>query len=184
MRLAKLARSVAKWFAIAFVLLIGLIVLFFAWALPPAKPRVVSSDIAALRQKVYFDMPISSARWETVEYPEDNGGFLPTSVDYVDLVAEIELADPSWFKSLRNAEPSYRPFQEKYRPWFTQPFKDLIGNGSKDIDQAGGLECKKLEAVLAKSGRAIEGAVCAIGSRVIITLPLANYENGGTASGE
>ena len=93
----------------------------------------VSSDLAALRNVVNFDIKTKSTRWEVFGTPEYTGG-VPGPTDFVTLIAEIEPEDQKFFEIMPpTGEVWIAP--EAARPWLSSTFRSMLeGNKNTTVN--------------------------------------------------
>ncbi len=153
--------------ALAVVGAIVILVAFLFWDAPDA-PKL-NRDTAELRNKVNIDIPMTSVKWQIFRWPD--GGFPPAPDPFTLLVAEIELADPAWFKPHGVVEYGAHA-RNAARPWLSEPFKSLMTKAATDQDALAAAGCGRFESSMRSSGRPVSGFICKASGKILIYLTL------------
>jgi hypothetical protein len=155
--------------ATGFVILFALFLLLKASVSPP--PPQIKTDAAELRNLVALDIPISSVKWEVFRSPDDS--FFPAPDISTELIAEIILADPGWFKSDGPLRSNWRLQVEFALPWLSEPFKSFMERATKKDDVlARSPNCGEFKSSIARIGRPVEGFICAAEGKILLHLTL------------
>lgn len=137
-------------------------------------PRLkIHTDVAELKNMLDLDIPIAAVKWQIFSSPEDDGILWPAQDAQSILIAEIDLADASWFNT-RAPLPGTRSIAlESARPWLSEPFKILVGDAAKNKNRlANDQPCGLYEASIKKSGRIVDGYICKIAGKILLYLPV------------
>jgi hypothetical protein len=155
--------------AIGFVILFALFLLLKASVTAP--PPQVKSDATELRDIVNLDIPISSVKWEVFRSPDDS--FFPAPDVSTELIAEIVLADPSWFKPDGPIRSNWSLQAEFALPWLSDTFKRFMERATKKDDViANAPNCGEFKSSIKQSGRPVEGFICAAEGKILLHLTL------------
>lgn len=117
-----------------------------------------SEDIDELQKIVKIDIPARSMKWEIFGTPEATGIAPAGPTDYMTLVAQAEGADSSWFTRLTDNAGRVWIAPESARAWLSPYFKTLLVSSNADLSNR--TNCKKIQALVTKSGRPVNGFVC------------------------
>lgn len=133
----------------------------------------VSSDIAALRNVVNFDIQTKSIRREVFGTPEYTGG-VPGPTDFVTLIAEIEPEDQKFFElMIPTGEVWIAP--EAARPWLSSAFRSMLENSKNTtVNLSNKFPCRKLQTTLKQSSKPIDGFVCSGSGRMLLSFTLSD----------
>jgi hypothetical protein len=150
---------------------VGLAVIVGVWILwsTPEAPKL-NLDSAELRNTIDIDIPMKAAKWQIYQWPTDDG-FLPTPDVYTLLVAEIELADPGWYKPDGQLK-SMQLKKDAARPWLSDAFKSLMTKAATDNRALADANCGTFNASIKTSGRPVNGFICASQGKVLLYLTL------------
>lgn len=153
----------------------------FIWLVSASNgPRPVSENVDALREIVNLGVPITAVRWQISESPES--GLLPNPEGVTSLVAEIELADPGWFKQRTTGPVAIIPEGNSARGWMGESFATTLRSlGEKHGTTPAGIECKKIEASVAKTNRPVDDFICRGNSNMLLYLTLDGYRDRPTS---
>jgi hypothetical protein len=130
-----------------------------------------SFDLAAFRDLVEVDVPITSIRWEIFGTPEYTGG-VPGPTDYVTLIAEVETSSQDMYRrSPATGAEWIAP--EAARPWLTEGFRAMLAkNRGNNADLPSSYNCRKLLARFKKDKMPVEGFICSDAGKSLIYLTL------------
>ncbi len=151
-----------------------LVALFLAGCKVNKPEQVPSTDMVALRDIVTLDIPTPSGKYEVFGTPESDEG-IPGPTDYVTLVAELDVSEPS---HLRSMGPDKKPHDDfilvpkASRSWLSEPFKSILTfhqNGKLDLRK---YDCDLFSAKSKKDGHLLSGFLCLRGNRALIYLEL------------
>lgn len=132
----------------------------------------VSKDIVKLKELVTLDVPITSAQWEVFGTPEYTGG-VPGPTDYITLVAELQLTEPSQFQALPALSGKQFLVPEANRAWLSSVFRHaLTEKGTSASEFPPTLSCKRYTSTVRKSSRAANGFLCHDGKSYLLYLTL------------
>ncbi len=138
----------------------------------PEKPKKIRVDIVELREYVDIDIPVAAVKWEVFGSPEDEG--LWGNLDRTTvMIAEIDPGDPTWFKPRKKALEDYvSVVEESPRPWLSPHFKELMQKATKDGVISKDPRCGAYEAGMQKSGRVVDGFICAHAGKILLYLTI------------
>jgi hypothetical protein len=130
-----------------------------------------SNDVAAFRKLVKVDVAVESVRWEIFGTPEYTGG-VPGPTDYVKLVAEVAPSEQKKFQSRpKTGEVWIAP--EAARPWLAKEFRSLLDkHADTSTDLSSTSNCRRFEARIRKTGKAVSGFICDSSGKSLVYLTL------------
>lgn len=151
------------------------IALLQACSMDDARPGV-SDNLTALRAIVDLDIPATSGRWEIFGTPEYTGG-VPGPTDFTTLVAELNVPGAGWFDTRKEAAGPVWIAPEAARAWLHAPFRQLLANNKNSTASLSGpTPCRHYGATMTKSGRQVDGFVCADAARLLVYLILTSRQ--------